>query len=60
MQLRKRRKIDSLHNLLANYALGGSKNNVILSLLNANNAGSINRMFQILVGDVLIVDNIFG
>ena len=37
---------DSLQNLLVNYASGGSKNNVVLDLLNANNAGSINRMFQ--------------
>lgn len=37
---------DSLQNLLVNYASGGSKNNMVLNLLNANNAGSINRMFQ--------------
>lgn len=37
---------DSLQNLLVNYASGGSKNNVVLDLLNTNNAGSINRMFQ--------------
>ncbi len=37
---------DNLQNLLVNYASGGSKNNVVLNLLNANNAGSINRMFQ--------------
>lgn len=37
---------DSLQNLLVNYASGGSKNSVALDLLNANNAGSINRMFQ--------------
>ncbi len=37
---------DSLQNLLVNYASGGSKNNVVRNLLNANNAGSINRMFQ--------------
>lgn len=37
---------DSLQNLLVNYASGGSKNNMALSLLNANNVGSINKMFQ--------------
>lgn len=37
---------DSLQNLLVNYASGGSKNTMVLDLLNANNAGSINRMFQ--------------
>lgn len=37
---------DSLQNLLVNYASGGSKNSMVLNLLNANNAGSINRMFQ--------------
>lgn len=37
---------DSLQNLLVNYASGGSKNNMVLDLLNANNAGSMNRMFQ--------------
>ena len=37
---------DSLQNLLVNYASGGSKNNMVLNLLNANNAGSINRMLQ--------------
>ena len=37
---------DSLQNLLVNYASGGSKNSRVLNLLNANNAGSINRMFQ--------------
>lgn len=37
---------DSLQNLLVNYASGGSKNNAVLNLLNANNAGNINRMFQ--------------
>lgn len=37
---------DSLQNLLVNYASGGSENNAVLNLLNANNAGSINRMFQ--------------
>lgn len=37
---------DSLQNLLVNYASGGSKNTMVLDLLNANNAGSFNRMFQ--------------
>ncbi|MCM1174256.1 MAG: hypothetical protein NC341_04305 [Blautia sp.] len=37
---------DSLQSLLVNYASGGSKNSAVLNLLNANNAGSINRMFQ--------------
>lgn len=37
---------DSLQNLLINYASGGSKNSMVLNLLNAGNAGSINRMFQ--------------
>ena len=37
---------DSLQNLLVNYASGNSKNNTVLNLLNTNNAGSINRMFQ--------------
>lgn len=37
---------DSLQNLLVNYASGGSKNNMVLDLLNANNAESINKMFQ--------------
>lgn len=37
---------DSLQNLLVNYASGGSKNNVVLNLLNANNSGSINNMFR--------------
>lgn len=37
---------DRLQNLLVNYASGGSKNNMVLNLLNTNNAGSINRMFQ--------------
>ncbi len=37
---------DSLQNLLVNYASGGSKNNMVLDLLNANNVESINRMLQ--------------
>lgn len=37
---------DSLKNLFVNYASGGSKNNMVLDLLNVNNAGSISRMFQ--------------
>lgn len=37
---------DSLQNLLVNYASGGSKNSMVMNLLNANNAGSINKMFQ--------------
>ncbi|MBD5521304.1 MAG: hypothetical protein HDR03_08815 [Lachnospiraceae bacterium] len=37
---------DSLQSLLVNYASDGSKNSMVLNLLNANNAGSINRMFQ--------------
>lgn len=37
---------DSMQNLLVNYASGGSKNNAVLSLLNANNAGSIDNMFR--------------
>lgn len=36
----------SLQNLLVNYAAGGSKNNTVLNLLNANNAGSIDNMFR--------------
>ena len=37
---------DSLQNFLVNHASGGSKNSMVLDLLNANNAGSISRMFQ--------------
>lgn len=36
---------ESLQNLLVDYASGGSKNSMVLNLLNANNAGSINNMF---------------
>lgn len=35
---------DSLQKLLVNYASGGSKNNMVINLLNANNAGSVNNM----------------
>lgn len=37
---------DSLQNLLVNYAAGGSKNSMMLSILNANNSGSIENMFR--------------
>lgn len=37
---------DSLQNLMVNFAAGGNKNNTVLSLLNSNNALSINNMFK--------------